>query len=675
MLRQLRSAEKMKRILWFGLLILIIPSMVAFYGFGTGNLGTGLRGNSEAAKITYPDGSESVIGPTELRFAKNYLQNRVGRYSQDQGIMLDQLAMQELTDSRAVMDQAINLDILRHYAESHGLTVTTDEVMQIFHQNTTQEQRQAILQQLQMQGRSVDQMIEEERKGRILQRAADAIGEEARVTYYEAWQEYESQNESIVADYVRFTPSDYMSSVSVTQAGLKEYFDSNQEKFRIPDQVVYDYVLVRKDDLKSSITVTDDEVTSYYTAHKEDFRLPRKAEVSQIFLKVPTPDELQTTSPAALTSVTLAATKKADELYERAAKGEDFAKLADTFSEEENFPPRADAGTTASDSLTTAGGNLGLLSEDVAKTWYGDQWTSAVFAMEPGSITRPIRTPQGFAIVQVKKIVEGDLQPVADVRPVIENKIKDEKVIPVFAEVGAKMQEVVNNVSGGLDALAAATSSTVRTTPKTNKGERFIGGIGLLGDFQDPIADLDQGVRSDLLSDSQRHLVIQVKEEIPSHIPTLEDARGRVEQAYKLKLAEDKAREKAEELLTKSTNFAAFEQAVRDSGTTFTHSRPFTRPEVAGIFGGPVQDFAQKTANLEKGTMHLSQAGRPGQQQTFIVWHATQVTEPSKTDFSTDLAEITGQLAERKREIMVLEFIRDQREKLEGHIEIDQNFL
>lgn len=675
MLRQLRSAEKMKRILWFGLLILIIPSMVAFYGFGTGNLGTGLRGNSEAARITYPDGTESVIGPTELRFAKNYLQNRLARYGQDQGIMLDQLTMQELTGSRSMVDQAVNLDILRHYAESHGLTVTTEEVMQMFHQNTTQEQRQALLQQLQMQGQSVEQMLEEERKGRVLQRASEAIGEEARVTYYEAWQEYESQNESLVADYVRFTPTDYMSSVSVTEAGLKEYFNTNQEDFRIPDQVIYDYVLVRKDDLKSSITVTDDEVTSYYGAHKEDFRLPRKAEVSQIFLKVPTPDELQTTSPAELTSITLAVTKKADDLYGRAAKGEDFASLADSFSEEENFPPRADAGTTASDSLTTSGGNLGLLSEEVAQTWYGDQWTSAVFSMEPGSITRPIRTSQGFAIVQVKKVLEGDLQPVSEVRPVIENKIKDEKVEPVFVEVGTQMEDVLDNVSGGLDALAAATSSTIKTTPKTNEGERFIGGIGLLGDFQEPIADLDQGIRSDLLSDSQRHLVVQVKEEIPSHIPTLEEAKARVEQAYKLKLAEDKAREKAEELLTKSTDFAAFQQAVLDSGTTTTHSRPFTRPEVASIFGGPVQNFAQETANLEKGTMHMSQAGRPGQQQSFIIWHATQVTEPSKTDFSTDLDQITARLAERKREIMVLDYIRDQREKLEGNIEIDPNYL
>jgi peptidyl-prolyl cis-trans isomerase D len=675
MLRQLRSAEKMKRILWIGLLILIIPSMVAFYGFGTGDLGGGLHKSGDAATITYPDGSEGKISSTELRFAKNYLDNRLMRYSQDQGIALDSLAVSELTDSRALLDQAVNLDILRHYADTHGLTVGADEVMKTFQESTTADQRRQFVEQLRAQGQSLDNVLEEERKGRVLQKAADAIGEQVRVTHYEAWQEYEQQKETIVADFVKFNPTDYLTSVSVTTEGLNKYFEENQEKFRIPDQVVYEYVLLRKDDLKSSITVTNDEITSYYNAHKEDFRLPRKVQASQIFLKVPTPDEMNTTSPAAITSATLAITKKANDLYERAAKGEDFAQLASTFTEEQNFPPRADAGTTASDTQTTAGGNLGLISKDVAQTWYGDQWTSAVFSLEPGGITRPIRTPQGYAIVQVKSFIEGELQPMDEVRPVIENKIRDEKVEPIFEQAGARMQDVATNVSGSLEKISAATSATVSTSPKVNVGERFIPGIGLLGDFQEPIADLEKGIASDVLSDTQRHLVVQVKEEFPTHIPTLEEAKGRVEQAYKMQLAEDKAREKAEQLLTKSTDFNSFKQAVLDASTTFTHTRPFTRPEVSTVFGGPITDFARKTAGLKKDTIHLSEVGRPGQQTSYVVWYAAQVTEPSKTEFAKELSTITDRLTERKREIMVLDYIRDIRQKLEGSISVDESYM
>jgi len=675
MLRQLRSAEKMKRILWFGLLILIIPSMVAFYGFGSGNFGSGLHKGGDAATIKYPDGTEGKIGATELRFARNYLESNLTRYAQDQGTMLDTLAISELSNSRALLDQAVNLDILRHYAESHGLTATMDEVLGFFHQVTTADQRRQLVEQWRMQGRTAEQVMEEERQGRVLQKAADAIGAQARVTHFEAWNKYKTDNESIVANFVKFNPSDYMTSVSVTDAGLKKYFDDHLQTFRIPDQVIYKYVIVRKDDLKTSITVSNDDVTSYYNHNQEEFRLPRKVAAHQIFLKVPTPDELKTTSPAAITSATLAITKKANDLYEQAAKGGDFAALANANTEEANFPPRADAGTTATDSLTTAGGNLGMISEDVARTWYGDEWTSSVFSQKPGAITRPIRTSHGFAIVQVNNIIEGDIQPLEQVKPVIENKIRDAKAEPLFEQVGEKMNDLAANVDGGLERFAALTSTTVHSTPKVNVGERFIQGIGLLGDFQDPIADLDKGTRSDVLSDSQRHLVIQATEEFPAHDPKLDEVRSRVEQAYKLELASQKAKEKAEELLTKSTNLNAFEQALRDAGTTYTRTRPFTRPEVAAVFGGPVVDFAKKTVNLKKDSFQMTEVGRQGQPASYVVWYAAQVTEPSKTEFAKDLGEINERLAQKKQQITVLEYIRDMRKKLEGRIKIDENYM
>lgn len=675
MLRQLRSAEKMKRILWIGLLVLIIPSMVALIGFGSVDMGSSLRRDQAVAAIDYPNGAKGSIGGTELRFAKNYLENRITRYAQEEGTVIDPVAIAQLADNRAIVDQAVNLDLLRHYAEANDLTVTMEEVNTFFQQMTTADQRRQLVEQWRQQGRSAESVLEEERKGRVLQKAAESIGAGVRITHYEAWQDYLKTNESLVADYVRFNPSDLMSSVTVTVEGLKAYFEKNADNFRVPDQLQYEYVMLRKDDLKTSITVTDDEVTSFYAANQEDFRLPRKVEASQIFLKVPTPEELNTTSAENLTSITQAVSQKANDLYERAAKGEDFATLADTFSEEINFPPQADEETTtATDGATTAGGYLGLLSEDVTSTWYNEQWTSSVFSMQPGGITRPIRTTNGFAIVQVKKIVEGEVQPLSDVRPLVENRIREQKVEPVFAEAGAAMEEAANRVTS-LEQLAGETSATVVTSPKVNADSQFVPGIGLLGDLQEAINDLSAGGRSEVLSDAQRHLVIQIKQEFPAHNPPLEEIRGRVEQTYKQQLAEEAARAKAEDLLKRSPDFAAYEKALTDDGTTYTRSRPFKRPEIGTIFGGPVTDFTEATAAAKEGEIRMSNVGRPGQQQSFVVWHLSQKVEPSKTDFARDLGTITQRLEERKREIIVLEYIRDQRRKLEDRVDIDDSYL
>lgn len=597
------------------------------------------------------------------------------RYAQDQGIALDAAAMPQLITNRAIIDQAINLDILRHYAETNNITVTMEEVNAFFQSVTTADQRRMLVEQWRSQGRSPSDVLEEERQTRVLQKAADSIGATARVTYYEAWQDYLKQNERLVADYYKVSPSDFISSVTVTEEGLKAYFDENIETFRVPEQVQYDFVLVRKDDLKSSLTVTEDEITSYYNNNREDFRLPRKVEATQVFLQLPSPEELNTTSPEELARITQAVMARADDLYERAAKGENFENLAQTSTEEVNYPSRADEDTTATDTASTTPGYLGILSEEVAETWYGEQWTSAVFSMQPGGITRPIRTSNaGVAIVQVKNIISGEIQPLEEVRTIVENAIRTEKVEPVFEQAGEELQRAVDRVTS-LDQVAVETSATVATSPKVNRDANFLPGIGLLGDFQEPVTDLQEGGRSDVLSDSQRHLVIQIREEFPAHNPELETIRGRVEQAYKQKLAEEAARAKAEELLKISTDFTAFETALADADSTYTTSRPFTRSEAVSIFGGMLSNFSDETAGMKQGDITMTTVGRPGQQQSFVVWHLAELTEPSKTDFAKELGSLTQRLEERKQEIMVLEYMRDQREQLKNSIKIDENFI
>ena len=103
MLRQLRSADKLKKILWIGLLLVLVPSLVAFYGFGRG--GSMDHGRPIiAATIKYPEGNEGKIGAAELRQAKIFLQEQAVRYAREQQIPLDQQAAGELATEKAVIN-------------------------------------------------------------------------------------------------------------------------------------------------------------------------------------------------------------------------------------------------------------------------------------------------------------------------------------------------------------------------------------------------------------------------------------------------------------------------------------------------------------------------------------------------------------------------------------------
>ena len=65
MLRQLRSAEKMKKVLWIGIIVLVVPSLVAFYGFGQGGAGTS-KNAQVIATIDYPEGEKGEHEPDDV---------------------------------------------------------------------------------------------------------------------------------------------------------------------------------------------------------------------------------------------------------------------------------------------------------------------------------------------------------------------------------------------------------------------------------------------------------------------------------------------------------------------------------------------------------------------------------------------------------------------------------
>ncbi len=64
------------------------------------------------------------------------------------------------------------------------------------------------------------------------------------------------------------------------------------------------------------------------------------------------------------------------------------------------------------------------------------------------------------------------MQPLEKVRPVVEQKLRAEKVDPMFQEVGAKLQELADKYTG-LRQLAAESSTTVEVTGKLDRSATF----------------------------------------------------------------------------------------------------------------------------------------------------------------------------------------------------------
>jgi len=189
--------------------------------------------------------------------------------------------------------------------------------------------------------------------------------------------------------------------------------------------------LLQQRDVVQRITVTPREIDQYLD--RQAHRPSAKAEynVSHILIAVP-----QEATQAQLE----AAQKKADDVYNRAKNGEDFAKLA-----------------IANSNSQTAleGGALGWRKGTELPTVLAD----TVLSLKAGEVGAPIRAPTGFHIVrvnEVRSLQKNDVVEQIHVRHILmrTNELQDD------ATVKQKLDNIRKRIIGGEDFAALAQVSS-----------------------------------------------------------------------------------------------------------------------------------------------------------------------------------------------------------------------
>jgi peptidyl-prolyl cis-trans isomerase SurA len=161
------------------------------------------------------------------------------------------------------------------------------------------------------------------------------------------------------------------------------------------------------------IDVSPSEVQVYYNAHLQDFQRPEEVKLSEILVPTPNPDDAAQVADAE---------KKVDAIEGRLKTGADFATVA-----------KADSGgPTAGE-----GGRLGEYKRgDLPKVM-----EDATFGLKPGQFTTPIRTKQGWLILEVTDHVPGGVMPLADVQNDIQERIGMTKMEPAMRAYLAKLRD------------------------------------------------------------------------------------------------------------------------------------------------------------------------------------------------------------------------------------------
>ena len=187
-------------------------------------------------------------------------------------------------------------------------------------------------------------------------------------------------------------------------------------------------------EITSQISITDKDISDFYNSNKASFNLAEpQIHMAQI-LVTPTVDPNVRNLKNDKAQDDVQAKKKIESLYNRMRQGEDFAMLAQNYSEDPNSSQN--------------GGDLGFIPESALEKANVDL-RKAVMSLRPGEITGVLHTAEGYRILKVISREPAGQRDLTDpkvqqtIRETLINR-KDQLLKAAYYEVARNEAKVVN---------------------------------------------------------------------------------------------------------------------------------------------------------------------------------------------------------------------------------------
>lgn len=386
------------------------------------------------------------------------------------------------------------------------------------------------------------------------------------------------------------------SGVAATDAEVKRYLTLNNQTrdFR--------YVLLNRPVLPAD-AVKDDEIQKYFDSHKADFNNEETVaieyvELNQANLPMPAaPDEATLrdtyqrelsrfgTVEARLAShilVQVAETASADEVKTAQDKanallaeiraGKDFAEVAKASSE--------DIGSK------DAGGDLGFIERPApgaAMQLFEPAFIDSLFGLEVGKVSEPVKTAQGFHLIQLREVRPAAVKSFEEVRSQLEQEAIQQTREEEFADLESAMLDSAAVAVGALDEVAKAVKGTVQQIPAFPKGMAF--GVASNPDVQEFVFSEEgkaEGAVSDVIELSPTHMVVvRVTDYKPKTPKTLDEARSEIVAKLTQEKTDAKAKEEADAAFKRLTGGETLDAVATSVNATATVADAVGRQSVA----------------------------------------------------------------------------------------------
>lgn len=665
-LRDFRSRKTMKRIMMVTL-ILVIPSLVVYFGWVSGDKGT--PGSSGWYYIKIKDHALQIlkwgqVGDWEMKEAHSAA---VSEYQSMLNVRDQAMAEQveKLVTPTALITSALNNRVLHKIARQKGLIATIGELKSLIESIYPQNPQMAL--QYLMRGQRFDSeqaFVQSQLYRMTIDKTHFLFTSQAKASLFELWQDYQLREEKIDLPYVLFRGEDYIDKVQATDDEIAKYYEEHKEDYRIPNQVKYEYFSATKNVMKDDAQTTEGEYLAYYEKNMEtEFKEEKQVKARLILLSVP---------PDADDEKVKEIEKKADDIYTSLTVNQaDFATLADLYTDDpNNIKQEFDQEGKPTENKIKKGGLMDMFwSPKMAGTSaYGKEVVEEALKLEPGKISSPIKSRRGFNIIRVEDSKPERIKPFSEVVEQAKDGVKREKAEIAFQELKKLIYAKYENAST-LSGLAQEIGMEVKETPLVNEDAMFVEGLGNISKYQSALAELKVGEMSDVLESPFMLAVARIKERVPSHIPDLEKVKTQATNDLKFKKAVEMAKKDADDFLKDATSFDKMKEAAEKKNFKLVTPEPFNHSALPDDLEA-IKNFAQTTIKTKEGTTRMSDTfrqGKGGKDETtgYVVWHMKGKTPPDKTKFREEIPNLLRNTIQEKQRTILLENLADLRKNLQ----------
>lgn len=371
------------------------------------------------------------------------LREQQDRLRANAGGQVDRALLESPELRRVVLDNLINQRVLALYAAENRLVVTPQQLQEtIAGVPAFQEDGRFSLQRYEnlVRAQGMDPATFEARLAQDVrvQQIVAAVGDAGFVPAVSARRFLDAQLEERRVRELRFVADRLGADATVSDEQIAAYYEANPVRFERPARLQAEYLVFDRASIEQKIHIADEAVRALYEANPQRFGVPEERQARHILLTLADGAE-----QGEVDKVMADAQAIVDALRQ------DPSRFADMAREKSQDPGSA-----------SKGGELGFFGRGMMVGAFED----AVFALEKGRISDPVRSEFGVHIIEVTDIKPSSVKALDEVRDEIVAELRGQEAGRRFADLAEHFANTVYEQPDSLAPAAEAVGLEVRTS-------------------------------------------------------------------------------------------------------------------------------------------------------------------------------------------------------------------